>query len=152
MWTKAEQTEAIEQLRKYLEPGDTVYTTLKHVSRSGMYRALDVHIIKDNEPMWLPRLVAKAIGARFDDRYAAVGIGGVGMDMGFKIVYNLGYYLFPNGFGEVGQASLYPQGIRAGSKKHADLLNGRGVRFYGRNGDTSGWDNDGGYALKQRWL
>ena len=23
---------------------------------------------------------------------------------------------------------------------------------HGRNGDTSGWDPDGGYALDQRWI
>ena len=45
--------------------------------------------------------------------------------MGFEIVYNLGRKLFHDGF----------------------KVEGRG-----RNGDMSGHDNDGGYALKHRWL
>ena|ERR1035437_1828097 len=53
------------------------------------------------------------------------GDGGCGMDMGFHLVYNLGRTLFPEGF----------------------KVEGRG-----RNGDASGWDKDGGYALKQRWI
>ena len=28
----------------------------------------------------------------------------------------------------------------------------RGAVFRGRNGDKSGWDDDGGYALNHRWL
>lgn len=68
---------------------------------------------------------AKACGFAFDERYEAVKIGGCGMDMGFHIAYELGRVLFPEGFK---------------------------VDGVGRNGDTSGWDNDGGYALYQRWM
>jgi hypothetical protein len=28
----------------------------------------------------------------------------------------------------------------------------KGFKFYGRNGDASGWDADGGYALRQEWM
>ena len=52
-------------------------------------------------------------------------VGGCGMDMGFATVYELSYALFPMGF----------------------KVEGRG-----RNNDTSGWDKDGGYALKHRWI
>lgn len=37
-----EKTEAIEQLRQWIKPGDTVYTILDHVSSSGMSRAIRV--------------------------------------------------------------------------------------------------------------
>ena len=47
------------------------------------------------------------------------------MDMGFALVYELSRELYPKGFKVAG---------------------------VGRNGDTSGHDKDGGYALKQRWL
>lgn len=47
------------------------------------------------------------------------------MDMGFSVVYNLSSALFPDGFKTTG---------------------------FGRNGDTSGWDKDGGYKLKQEWI
>jgi hypothetical protein len=54
-----------------------------------------------------------------------IKVTGCGMDMGFHLVYNLGRCLFPEGFPVEGR---------------------------GRNGDTSGHDNDGGYALKHSWL
>lgn len=90
-----EQAEAVISLKKLIKPGDTVYTTLRHVSRSGMQRVIDVHIIQDNEPRWIGYTVAKAQECRFDDRKQGIIIGGCGMDMGFEIVYNLGRILFP---------------------------------------------------------
>ena len=57
---------------------------------------------------------------RADD--GGIKIGGCGMDMGFYLVYNLGYTLYPNGT----------------PKQHGT-----------RNGEP---DFDGGYAFKQAWL
>ena len=37
---KAERDQARETLRKYIKPGDTVWTILRHVSRSGMQRRI----------------------------------------------------------------------------------------------------------------
>jgi hypothetical protein len=51
-----------------------------------------------------------------------ITIGGCGMDMGFELVYQLGYALWPNG-------TPAPHGTR--------------------NGEP---DTNGGYALRQRWL
>ncbi len=50
-----------------------------------------------------------------------------GMDMHFWLVYELGSVLFPKGF---------------------KLVKGQ----YGRNGDTSGFDKDGGYAFRKESL
>jgi hypothetical protein len=151
-----ERQQAIEDLRKRINVGDTVYTTLKHVSRSGMLRSIDVHLIRDNEPQWIAPKVAKAINFSFDSKREAIKVQGCGMDMGFEVVYNLGCVLFPDGFGEKCQEC----GQRPASKEHAETVkvvgpsghSPHGCKFYGRNGDLSGWDNDGGYALKQRWL
>lgn len=125
--TKAQQSErdeCITRLRETLKPGQTVYTNLKHVSRSGMQREIGMHIVEAGEIRWITGLAARAMGDRIGARDGIV-IGGCGMDMGFALVYNLGRTLFPAGF----------------------KVEGRG-----RNGDTSGWDNDGGYALKHRWI
>ena len=68
--------------------------------------------------------------------------------MGFEVVYNLGRQLFPKGFGTVSYGGICPQ-----TKEEAERLVATGkTSFCGRNGDKSGWDNDGGYALKHRWL
>lgn len=42
--TAADQALACAELRKLLKPGDTVYTVLRHVSSSGMFRVIDLVI------------------------------------------------------------------------------------------------------------
>jgi hypothetical protein len=113
--------EAIKYLRDELKPGDTINTILRHVSRSGMSRSISLfHGDQD-----ITYFCALAMGDKIDQKNGGIKASGCGMDMGFSLVYNLGYCLFPKGFK---------------------------VDGIGRNGDTSGWDNDGGYALKHRWL
>lgn len=123
----SEQLEAIKELRKMLRPGMMVYTVLRHVSSSGMCRWIDLYIHKKNQPVRLTWTAARALGWTYDPRHEALKVGGCGMDMGFHAVYSLGYVLFPKGF-------KLPKGK------------------LGRNGDTSGHDNDGGYALNHRWM
>ena len=120
-----EREDAVRELREILKPGDTVFVSLKHVSRSGMSRVIMPFIIRDNEPRYLGWLVAKATDRTYNRNHEGVNVGGCGMDMGFELVYTLSQYLFPEGF----------------------KVEGRG-----RNGDMSGWDKDGGYALKHRWF
>ena len=103
---QAERAEAIEQLRQWLKPGDTVYTILRHVSRSGMQREIGVVILKDGCDMHPNYLVSQAIGARLGKRDGVI-MGGCGMDMGFALVYALGRALWPNGTPE-------PHGTRNG--------------------------------------
>ena len=97
-----QQQEAQEELRQIIKPGDTVYTVLRHVSRSGMTRGIDLYTIKDNRPRWLTGLAGKAMGtpqSRADwDRERGLRVSGCGMDMGFHLVYNLAYYLFGDGY------------------------------------------------------
>lgn len=119
-----ERDEAITRLRNLVKEGDTIYTVLKHVSSTGMSRAIDVYKIEKNEPIWLSRLVSTACGFRFSDRYEAVSVGGCGMDMGFHLAYTLGRVLFPNG-----------------SK----------TMVTHRNGETKP-ETDGGYLLKHKWM
>lgn len=123
--TKADETEAREFLRKNLKPGDKVYTILRHVSRSGMMRIISPVIIRNNEPQDISWQVAKL--GMWQRKYPNEGltVHGCGMDMGFSVVYELSRVLFPDGFK---------------------------VEGIGRNNDISGWDKDGGYALKQEWL
>ena len=128
--TKKQQSERDEQiaaLRETLKPGDTVYTVLRSVSRSGMQRMIDVYAICDNEPMRLTWSVGIATQYTYSRKAEALKVDGCGMDMGFAVVYSLGRALYPNGF-------ALPEGQR------------------GRNGDTSGFDTDGGYALNHRWM
>lgn len=131
MSVKSEKQERIREatkwLKKLLKPGDTVYTSLLHVSSSGMTRRIQCFVMKVNQPVCISGSVALLTGSKHHDQGGVV-VGGCGMDMGFSLVYSLSRSLFPKGF-KVGR-----KGTRA------------------RNGDSTGYDTDGGYALNQRWM
>lgn len=101
--TKASQAEAIAELKKTVHEGDTLYTVLRHVSRSGMMRYIDVMQIV-NDPQggiqvyWLSRLSAKALTWGMDPKEEYVKADGCGMDMGFHTVYSLAQRLFGDGY------------------------------------------------------
>jgi hypothetical protein len=50
--TYNEHEQAIIDLRRYLRPGTTVYTVLRHVSASGMSRTLDLYVITKPFTVW----------------------------------------------------------------------------------------------------
>src|SRR3990167_3072685 len=101
--TAKERESAIEYLLEILKPGDTVYTVLRNVSRSGMQRAINVYAIKDGEPRWIAYRVAQATGFTYGERYECLSVGGCGMDMGFHVVSTLSAVLYPDGFGCIGE-------------------------------------------------
>lgn len=136
---ESERNEARETLRRTLKPGATVYTTVKHVSRSGMQREISVHAVENGEIVWLSGLVAKATGNRLGKRDGIV-IGGCGMDMGFAIVHELSYALYPEGFGCIGEGPNHAD--RCPSNDHSN-----GDRDY-----TPHQHKEGGYALRHRWI
>lgn len=146
-------------LKTILKPGDEVRTILRSCSRSGMSRRISLVVARDNEVTDITFHAARAMGEKVKQggqyvQDAGIVIGGCGMDMGFSLVYDLGRYLFPDGFGvemEIKDA-VRPSPLRPVSQEAAAKLVAIGYKSCGRNGDPSGWDNDGGYALKQRWL
>lgn len=95
---RSERASALHKLRGMLPPGSTVYTVLRHVSRSGMSRRIDVYSIaidaSSGEPHmhYLSGYVATALGYQRHDSGALV-VGGCGMDMGYSVVHNLSYAL-----------------------------------------------------------
>ena len=91
--TRERPKELVAKLQAILHRGDTVYTVLRHVSRSGMYRAIDLYAIRDNRPVWLSWYAADLLEG-FDKKRDACKASGCGMDMGFHLVYNLSARLF----------------------------------------------------------
>ncbi len=96
----AERQTAIESLRKIIKPGDTVYTILDHVSRSGMSRNIRVVVPYTDDDgavgHWHPNYnVGLAIDARRAKNGDGLVMGGCGMDMGFSLVSNLSAVLYP---------------------------------------------------------
>jgi hypothetical protein len=149
---EARKEESRNELLEILKPGDTVFCILRHVSRSGMQREISLFTEGMRDITYHASIVLQdRIGKR-----DGIVVGGCGMDMGFALVYNLSRCLFPNGFGIKCESDGCT--YRPATKEEATTCN-NGLRegitphtFYGRNGDKSGWDNDGGYALKHRWL
>jgi hypothetical protein len=154
--TKTQQTEradAIAALQKVLEPGDTLYTTLVYVSRSGMMRVIDVFVIRDNIPLRLSWSAALASGHSYNRKHEGVQADGCGVDMGFEIVCSLSRSLFPRGFPCIGKGT--ERGSSCPSNDHSN-----GDRDYTpHSGDAQHldgapdhWHCDGGYALRHRWM
>jgi len=148
MYEQEEVVRACTYLLSVLPPGTTVYTKLNHKSRSGMLRSISLYVVGDNDIIWITGSAARMLGERID-RYDGISVPGCGMDMGFELVYRLGRALYPDGFGAEGPLG---KAFRPKTSEAAAKLVAEGHRFYGRNGDPSGWDSDGGYALKQKWL
>lgn len=93
--SKKEQQEARERLRKWIKPGDTIYCILRHASRSGMTRVIDlVKVGDDGEILRIGYNAAKAVGWPYDRERGGVRVSGCGMDMGFHVVYTLSHVLF----------------------------------------------------------
>lgn len=138
---ETERAEAIEHLRKILKAGDTVYTVLKHVSKSGMTRGIEVYAIIDGNPQWITAYVGKAIGEpqplSYWEKSLGLKIGGCGMDMGFHVVNSLSYALFPDGIQCVGE--------KCPANDHSN-----GDRDYTPGHPHS--KGSGGYALRHAWL
>ena len=129
-----ERQEAREDLLKHLQPGDTVYTVLRHVSRSGMMRVIDPFIMHEGRPFYLRGYVRRLGLGTVDRAHDGVRVQGCGMDMGFHLVYSLSWALWPHGFECSGE--------NCQSNDHS-------------NGDrdrTPHVHKDGGYALKQEWV
>lgn len=133
---KKERAEAIERLRAAMPPGSTVYTQLQHVSRSGMMRHISVRTSLEGLHDWD---VAAAVGYSLAPR-EGIKVSGAGMDMGFHLIYNLSYVLYPDGFDCVAaELPIHERGRTCPSNDHS-------------NREHNLHHKDGGYALKQRWL
>lgn len=156
----AERQEAVEKLREWIKPGDTVYTIVRHVSRSGMQREIGIVLLSkedrgmvDLHPNYL---VAKALGERQGKRDGII-VGGCGMDMGFRLVYNLSRTLF----GGKGEFGCIGEGCPSNDHGNGDRDYTPHMSEAERTGGADGkpctchrehLHSDGGYALKQRWL
>ena len=135
-----ERLDALARLREWCKPGDTLYTILRHVSRSGMQRTIGLVVFRDGVARHPNYAAGVALGIPVDRQRDGVKVRGCGTDMGYNLVYGLSATLFPEGFGCIGEGCP--------SNDHS-------------NGDRSDvphsesaphWHRDSGYALRQRWL
>ena len=134
-YTKSQIDDSRAFLLKTLRPGDTVHCILKHVSCSGMYRVIDFIVVKDDQPINISWAAAMLLEG-FDPRWDGCRASGCGMDMGFHLVYNLGYKLWPEGFQCVGKDCA------ANDHSNPPYPRRDGIEIH----------NDSGYALNYHWL
>lgn len=160
----AVRQEAIDRLKEWIKPGDTLYTQIKSVSRSGMSRVIQVMKIScrtetdvdgnaSTEPdiSYLGYNVALALDWKYDRDREGIKVGGCGMDMGFHVVHSLGYALY-------GKEASEGEGDDANKLREA--LFAADPSYYQQGGrskpDTTKpdrlWFGGAGYALKQRWI
>jgi hypothetical protein len=152
---EAYRAQAKADLLEFITPGQTVYCILRHVAKSGMSRRISLFVIQNGELRDITGTAAVAMDRTLNRDEFSIVVGGCGMDMGWHLVYCLSRCLFPDGFGIEGITSDGRK-VRPETKEHAEHMLSHtayaGISFRGRNGDTSGWDNEGGYALTHRWL
>lgn len=88
-----------EQLAS-LPKGTTIYTILRHVSRSGMSRVICPVVVVDGEIRWVnlyDEQDKKKFWHKWDRKEDGYRLSGCGMDMGFALVYDLGMYATGDG-------------------------------------------------------
>jgi hypothetical protein len=86
--------QSLAALHKVPQPGDTVHTILRHVSHSGMRRRIDFYAIKNGEMVCLSGHVANvldSVSRGSGPRSEGLIVDGCGQDMGYSVVYALGY-------------------------------------------------------------
>ena len=89
--------ESLDQLRKELPPGTPVYTVVRHVSQSGMVRDISLHYVtKQGDIGRITNRTATVLHRSVKND--GVRCHGVGMDMGFEVVYNLSLALHGDGY------------------------------------------------------
>ena len=79
--------------------GSTVYCVLRHVSRSSMMRVIDLVVIDNGDVRYLRSLGDdERWPYKMHLKHDGFTITGTGMDMGFKIVYDLGLIFHGDGY------------------------------------------------------
>ena len=130
------KAEIRRELKKFLKPGDRVYTILRHVSSSGMSRRISLAVVKDGKVISLDWYAEKLGVAQRHATKQGLSVGGCGMDMGFHLVYSLG-------------RCMYPHGVNcAGDRKCRSNDHSNGSRDYNRKHRHT----DGGYAYEHVWM
>jgi hypothetical protein len=156
MSTKANNTaraEALQELHKILKPGDTLHTITRHVSSSGMSRAISVvKVGRDGSIFYLDGLVARAGIFSLHPRYDGLKLDGAGMDMGFHLVYSVSRAVFADGFKCTGHDGT-KRAPACPSNDHSNYYaETRGQANPPANYSRGRKHSDPGYALRHRWM
>lgn len=97
--TAADQAEALEDLRYALIDGIRVYTILRHVSASGMERAISVVVVNEDGSAIhdISYMIVAAGLYKNHPKHLGLKVRGTGMDMGYAVVNHLSHAVFGDG-------------------------------------------------------
>jgi hypothetical protein len=94
---QTEKERTIEFLKeRFVKPGCTIYTILRHVTTEGTTRFFDVYCVKDNEPYRITHSVAEVTGYKYNKHWEAIRIPGYGFCAEDEIAETLSRALFGN--------------------------------------------------------
>ena len=89
----------LESLKEFINKSDgTVYTFLQNVNNTGMATRIAGFVVNDGKIINISYYVALYLGLRYNRDWRCVVINGAGEDMGFRLVYELSYGLFGDGY------------------------------------------------------
>ena len=141
--TRTPKDDYADSLREAFPPGSTARTILRHVSSSGMTRAISVIGVDCDDARYplhdWSYAVASVTGRKLDPRHEGVKCSGAGMDMGFDLVYSMSRALYPDGYDCPGESCMSGDHVN-GPTPDRDYTPGHARHA------------DGGYAVSQRWL
>lgn len=143
------KAELIETLRELVKPTSTVYTSLLHVSRSGMYRVIRLYVVHKGEIADITGMASDLLEG-WDDRHQGARAHGCGMDMGFHLVYNLGYVLYGPGWRCNGRAE-HPNICPSTEHSHRWNPDTSKSDIAGKPYRRGIVHHDGGYSLRHVW-
>jgi len=89
----------VESLKEFINKSDgTIYTYVQYVNTMGTSRRVVVFVVNDGKIVNISYYVAKYLGLRYNRDWGAVVVSGCGEDVGFKVVHELSYSLFGDGY------------------------------------------------------
>lgn len=94
---QTERAEAIAKLREIIPSGSTVWTVLRHTSRSNMGSSISPVCIGSDGPRDLSYLVVRALGLRFDRENGGVKVGYMGERRDHALIHELARTLYGDG-------------------------------------------------------
>ena len=72
-----------------LRADQTIYSIIRHVSKSGMSRHISFFYIDNQRPYWITHDIHQLLGYKMNKYHDAIIVGGCGMDMAWSVVNNL---------------------------------------------------------------
>lgn len=133
-------------------PGMTFYTSLNHVSASGMSRWISVYVAKDDDIVDVTQTLIDMFPTVFKTRgtlHRGIYVSGCGMDKGFHLIYTFGCLLFADGYPCNGVPTWNPDTHAPNRNpcRSNDHVNNPTMPY-----SEGTWHRDGGYAFGHRWL